>query len=76
MIGWDAYPDIADNDLRFIFRRCLQGGTVTMENRKGVTKQTIAVTFQLEKPEPVAGVDVPILKILGAADLNADDSTP
>lgn len=50
MIGWDANPILAKNDLRFIFRRCLQGGTVAMENRKGTTKQTISVTFQLEKP--------------------------
>jgi hypothetical protein len=50
MIGWDAYNDFADNDLRMIFRRCLQGGSIGMENRKGVTKSVISANFQLEKP--------------------------
>jgi hypothetical protein len=66
MLGWDANPDTANNDLRIIFRQCLQGGSVTLENRKGATKQTISTTFQLEKP--LNGSK--LLKIFGAATLN------
>lgn len=66
MLGWDANPTVASNDLRFIFRQCLQGGSLGIENRKGATKSTISVNFQLEKPS--AGGT--ILKILGAGALN------
>ena len=66
MIGWDAYNAVADNDLRMIFRRCLQGGSIGMENRKGVTKSLIAANFQLEKP--LDGKK--ILIILGSGNLN------
>jgi hypothetical protein len=50
MLGWDAYADAATNDLRFLFRQCLQGGSVAINNRKGVEKATLPATFQLEKP--------------------------
>lgn len=66
MLGWDAHPDPAKNDLRYIFRKCLQGGTVSMENRKGTTKQTIPVTFQLEKPDDGR----PLMVIMGGPKLN------
>lgn len=66
MIGWDAYNNPADNDLRMIFRRCLQGGSIGLENRKGVQKSLIAANFQLEKP--LDGKK--ILKIMGDAVLN------
>lgn len=66
MLGWDASFDPTTNDLRMIFRRCLQGGSLGMENRKGTTKQTIASNFQLEKPLD----GTPLLKIMGAAVLN------
>lgn len=65
MLGWDASADVATNDLRFIFRQCLQGGSVTLENRKGATKQTISANFQLEKPSGAK-----LLKIFGTGDLN------
>lgn len=66
MIGWDANPTVASNDLRFIFRQVSQGGAVTLENRKGNTKQVISCTFQLEKPATGAK----LMKIMGAAVLN------
>jgi len=66
MIGWDAFTDPARNDLRMIFRRCLQGGSIGMENRKGTQKQLIASSFQLEKPLD----GKPILKIMGGANLD------
>lgn len=66
MLGWDAYPEFADNDLRYIFRQCLQGGSLGMENRKGATKSTIPVTFQLEKP----ATGEALLKVLGKDYLN------
>lgn len=66
MLGWDANPTVANNDLRWIFRQCLQGGSVGLENRKGTTKQTITVNFQLEKP----ATGLKILKVLGAGTLN------
>ena len=66
MLGWDAAPNVANNDMRMIFRQCLQGGAIGLENRKGATKSTISATFQLEKP--AAGGK--ILKIMGAPALN------
>lgn len=71
-IGWDASPTVGSNDLRIIFRQCLQGGSLGLENRKGATKSTMAMQFQLEKPANGAK----LLKILGAAGLNPDDGTP
>lgn len=66
MLGWDAYADHTKNDLRYIFRKCLQGGSLGLENRKGVTKSTIPVTFQLEKPDDGTA----LLKVLGKDYLN------
>jgi hypothetical protein len=70
MIGWDAMPAVASNDLRIVFRQCLQGGSVGLENRKGATKSTISANFQLEKPTDGSA----ILKMWGAAALNPDDT--
>lgn len=69
MLGWDAYADTGDNDLRFIFRKCFQSGSVSIENRKGATKSTIGVSFGLEKP-----TGAKIMKIMGASTLNPDDT--
>ena len=66
MIGWDASPNVANNDLRIIFRQCLQGGSIGLENRKGATKSTISANFQLEKP--TGGKK--LLRILGSGELN------
>jgi hypothetical protein len=66
MVGWDASFDPLTNDLRMIFRRCLQGGSLGIENRKGTTKSVIASTFQLEKPLDGR----PLLKIMGSGVLN------
>jgi hypothetical protein len=66
MIGWDANFSTTGNDLRMIFRRCLQGGSIGLENRKGATKQTISANFQLEKPRD----GKKLLKIFGDAALN------
>lgn len=70
MLGWDASPTVASNDLRIIFRQCLQGGSIGLENRKGATKSTISANFQLEKPATGAK----LLKILGGAALNPSDA--
>jgi hypothetical protein len=70
MIGWDAMPTVASNDLRVIFRQCLQGGSLGLENRKGATKSTIAANFQLEKPADGSK----LLKIMGGAVLNPDET--
>jgi len=66
MLGWDAYPDAADNDLRFIFRQCLQGGSVSIANRKGTELSTLPANFQLEKP----ATGKKLFKIMGAGALN------
>ncbi len=66
MLGWDASPDPLNNDLRFVFRQCLQGGSLGLENRKGATKSTISANFQLEKP--ASGLK--LLKIYGGGNLN------
>jgi hypothetical protein len=71
MLGWDALPDLAKNDLRYIFRQCLQTGSLGMENRKGATKSTIPVTFALEKPD----TGERLLKVFGAKELNPQPST-
>lgn len=65
-LGWDALKQTASNDLRMVFRQCLQGGSLGMENRKGATKSTISANFQLEKPASGAK----LLKIWGSGDLN------
>lgn len=70
MVGWDAIPTVASNDLRIIFRQCLQGGSLTLENRKGAQLSTISAQMKLEKP--LTGEK--LLKILGAAALNPDDT--
>jgi hypothetical protein len=70
IIGWDASPDPLTNDLRIIFRQCLQGGSLGLENRKGSAKSTIATQFQLEKP----ATGKKLLKIMGGAVLNPDDT--
>jgi len=69
MLGWDASFTPASNDLRMIFRQCLQGGSLGLENRKGATKSTIAANFQLEKPASGAK----LLKIMGSGVLNPDE---
>ncbi len=66
MIGWDALKNPANNDLRMIFRQCLQGGSIGIENRKGATKSTITANFQLEKP----ATGKKLLKINGSGVLN------
>lgn len=66
MLGWDAMPTVAANDLRYVFRQVLQGGSIGMENRKGATKSTITATFQLEKP----ATGLALLKVFGAGALN------
>jgi hypothetical protein len=66
MIGWDALKNVAANDLRMIFRQCLQGGSIGIENRKGATKSTITANFQLEKP----ATGQKLLRINGAGTLN------
>lgn len=70
MVGWDAMPTVASNDLRIIFRQCLQGGSLGLENRKGATKSTIAANFQLEKPSDGSK----LLKIMGSGNLNPDET--
>jgi hypothetical protein len=70
MLGWDALPTVASNDLRMVFRQCLQGGSLGLENRKGAAKATISANFQLEKPATGAK----LLKIMGGANLNPDES--
>jgi len=70
MIGWDAMPTVVSNDLRVIFRQCLQGGSLGLENRKGATKSTISANFQLEKPASGSK----LLKIMGGIALNPDES--
>lgn len=36
---------------RWLFRRCLQTGSITMSSQKGAQKRLIPVTFSLEKPD-------------------------
>lgn len=79
-IMWDALnsygatPSATTNDLRFIFRQCLQTGSLAIENRKGTTKQTLSATFGLEKPVVGSGDETKVLRILGAGVLNPDET--
>jgi hypothetical protein len=66
MLGWDAIPVVANNDLRMVFRQVLQGGSLNMANRKGSEKSTISSNFQLEKP----ATGLKLLKIFGGPALN------
>jgi len=70
MLGWDAMPTVGSNDLRIVFRQCLQGGSIGLENRKGATKSTISMNFMLEKP----ATGSKLLKIMGSAALNPDET--
>lgn len=72
-IGWDSTSNIGasgTNPLRFIFRQCLQGGSLGIENRKGTAKQTLSMNFQLEKPSIGASAGKKVLRILGRNILN------
>lgn len=66
MLGWDAMKDPATNDLRFLFRRVLQVGSLGLNNRKGAEKSTLSSRFQLEKPADGSKQ----FKIFGAGTLN------
>jgi hypothetical protein len=66
MLGWDANPTVASNDLRWIFRQCLQTGSLAYENRKGTQKSNTPGTFGLEVPATGAK----ILKIMGSGLFN------
>jgi hypothetical protein len=66
MLGWDALPQTANNDLRFIFRQCFQGGASAINNRKGAVISGLSATFNMEKP----GTGLPLLKILGSGNSN------
>lgn len=66
MLGWDANQNVADNDLRIVFRQVFQAGALNMANRKGAEKAVINASFQLEKPATGAK----LLKIMGSGDLN------
>lgn len=46
MIGWQSDP----GDERWVWRRCLQTGTVAIARQRGAAKGTIPVNFSLETP--------------------------
>lgn len=50
MIGFQS----EDNTERWVYRQCLQTGSLGMARRKGATKTTIACEFSLEKPPSAA----------------------
>lgn len=66
MLGWDANPNVANNDLRFVFRQCFQTGALATNNAKGATIAGLSSTFQLEVPS----TSLPILEIFGSGALN------
>jgi hypothetical protein len=67
MIGWDANPTPANNELRYIFRQGLQGGTGSTANNKGVTVAGLSVTFNLELPD----TGDRLIKIMGSGRYNS-----
>lgn len=46
MLGWESDAE----DERWIFRQCLQSGSLSLVRRKGAEKSTLPVSFALEKP--------------------------
>jgi hypothetical protein len=46
MLGWEA----EDHTERWVWRQCLQSGTMKIARQKGNTNATIQTTFSLEKP--------------------------
>jgi hypothetical protein len=66
MLGWDAYPITASNDLRFVFRQCFQGGQTAINNRKGAALAGLAATFNMEKP----ATGLALFAIHGGGNLN------
>lgn len=49
MILWDG-----DNGQRWLYRRCFQGDSISVQRRKAPQKALIPVTFRLEKPTGLA----------------------
>jgi hypothetical protein len=65
-LGWDANPIPANNELRFVFRQGLQGGTGSVPNNKGVTIAGLSTTFNLELPDS----GKKLLKVMGSGKYN------
>jgi hypothetical protein len=40
----------SDSGARWLFRKCLQAGTLEVGNKKAPQKRLLPVTFRLEKP--------------------------
>jgi hypothetical protein len=66
MLGWDETPTVANNRLRYVFRKCLQSGNLSIENRKGANKSTLTCNFKIRRPDDGSKP----LKIWGAGVLN------
>jgi hypothetical protein len=66
MFGWDASRTVATNDLRFIWRKAIQGGTASVGNKKGATIASLSQTWNLEQPAGSAR----LFKILGSGIYN------
>jgi hypothetical protein len=62
MFGWDSSPTVATNDLRFIWRKAIQGGTASTQNRKGANIASLSQTWNLEQPAGGAR----LFKVMGA----------
>lgn len=50
MLGWDAKSVVASNDLRFVFRECLNVAQLSFGNRKGATKVTFPANYEAYLP--------------------------
>lgn len=51
MLGWDS----DDAQERWIWRRCLQAGSLSIKRQKAPAKSLVTCDFQLELPQPAAG---------------------
>lgn len=63
MLAWDA----DDATERWIYRRCIQAGSLAFKRAKAPAKTLVTCSFQLEQANPIPGDGLPFFKPMFAA---------
>lgn len=66
MLGWDAYETVGSNDLRFIWRECLNVAQLSWGNKKGATKVAFPANYEIYTPAS----GLPPFKVFGTGTSN------